>query len=104
MSWRLLPLLSLLVAVACGAPIEITPAMVDAAKKRSPDATHASLDRGQTLFDKRCTKCHRAPDPKAKSAEKWPSIVRKMAKRAKLAPDEERDVLDYILAVHDAAE
>ena len=100
---RVVTLLGMLVVVGCGsASANVTPAMVTAAQKRSPDATADSLEHGRSVFGKRCHACHALPKPKAKSSEEWPKVLDRMAKLAKLSDAEKKDVLDYVLAARDA--
>lgn len=94
----------MVLAIGCGASgAAVTPAMVDAAKKRSPDATEATLERGRAAFVKKCKECHTLPDPKSQTAEAWPKLVEKMGKMADLDEAARQDVLSYLLAVRDTA-
>ena len=62
--------------------------------------THAdasTLAAGRGIYLTKCASCH-APESVAEHAGKWPRIIREMAPRSKLAPDQERAVLAYVLA------
>lgn len=94
----------LLCAMGCGATSSsITPAMLDAAKRRSPGASEASLERGRAAFAKKCKECHTLPDPASKTADEWPGLVEKMGKMAELDAPARQDVLSYVLAVRDTS-
>ena len=75
---------------ACGAAYiapAVSPQLVDAGKAKWPDATLESLQRGRDTFVASCGKggfCHGLRDPHAYPADKWPSIVERMAKKADL--------------------
>lgn len=88
-------------SAACGGA-GVTPAMVSAAKKRWPDASAESLERGRALFADKCKVCHALPAPKEHSADEWPKIMDKMGKLAELDPAGREAVLRYVIAARDA--
>ncbi len=60
-------------------------------------ADASTLGAGRSLYLTKCASCH-APVTVLEHAGKWPGIIREMAPRAKLAPEQERAVLAYVLA------
>lgn len=54
---------------------------------------------GRALYTAKCHACHRMYRPDRVGPEKWPALLEKMAEKAKLTPEEEKQVLDYVLAV-----
>lgn len=87
---------------ACGGATAVSPAMLDAAKKRWPDASVESLERGRATFSKRCRECHRLPQPASHTSQEWTKILGKMSKLAKLDPEQKDDVLRYLVAAREA--
>lgn len=99
MKW---PWLSLLLAVctACASGA-VTPGMVDAAKKRWPDASAESLEKGRATFQEKCKECHALPDPAAKTPEQWSKILIKMGKLAGLDDAGRESVERYVIAARE---
>ncbi len=56
-------------------------------------------DAGQALFVGKCATCHALPDPASFGDEAWAKQVKVMIqqKNAKIAPDEERQIVEYLL-------
>jgi len=79
-------------------PGPVSPALVQQAQTRWPEATEQSLVQGRDLFVERCQRCHKLPDRRAISDERWPKILEVMAPRAKLDANQHRLVLEFILA------
>ena len=50
------------------------------------DAAFAKYDdsEGKSLFREKCAKCHAYKLPETRTAEKWPGIVDRMAKKSKI--------------------
>jgi len=74
----------------------VTPVLVSRAH-----ADASTLGAGRTIYLTKCAACH-APESVVAHAGKWPRIVREMAPRSKLAPEQERAVLAYVLAAERA--
>lgn len=91
----------LLLPPGCGGGA-VTPALVQAAQKRWPDASEQSLGRGRDLFVGKCKTCHALPAPKDHTAEEWPKLVEKMGKLAELDAAGREAVLRYVIAARDA--
>jgi len=90
-------------AGACGAGTQtVTPAMVEAARAVTPDASAESLERGRVAFSKKCHDCHPQPDPKSKTPEQWSKILEKMGKLAGLDSRTKQDVLGYVIGARAA--
>jgi len=103
---RLLVLVTLsLAAAAAGcifpkagpAPGPVTSADVDRARYRWPDAERGALTDGRELFVSRCNGCHGYPALTAVPEASWPSIVEKMARKAKLSREQGDHVLRFVL-------
>jgi cytochrome c5 len=64
----------------------------------------AQYQRGREIYVGRCAKCHAVKPVNAYAAEDWASrIMPKMAKKAKLTPEEKETVLAYVLAARESA-
>ena len=60
--------------------------------------------RGREIYVGRCAKCHAVKAVNAYAAQDWASrIMPKMAKNAKLTPEEKETVLAYVLAARESA-
>ena len=62
-----------------------------------PPAT-PETEGGRALYSGKCHSCHRLYAPSRVSPEKWPALMEKMAVKAKLTPEEEKEILAYVLA------
>jgi cytochrome c5 len=97
-----------LVALACGLALTAAcsaalrhPTPEDAAlvAPRWPGTTLADLQRGRTLYVRRCSGCHNLYLPRAYAPERWPRLVDRMAEKARLGPREQEDVTRFLVAV-----
>jgi cytochrome c2 len=61
-----------------------------------PPAT-AETEGGRALYAGKCHSCHRLYAPSRVAPEKWPALMEKMAVKAKLTPEEEKEILAYLL-------
>jgi mono/diheme cytochrome c family protein len=66
-----------------------------------PPAT-PETEGGRELYAGKCHGCHRLYAPSRVAPEKWPALMEKMAAKAKLTPQEENDILAYVLAAGSA--
>lgn len=57
----------------------------------------AAADDGQGLFEKRCTACHKLPDPGQPPPRGWAEQLELMAPLARLKEDQKQSVLDYLM-------
>ncbi|MEE8426944.1 MAG: cytochrome c [Woeseiaceae bacterium] len=55
-------------------------------------------DVGQNLFEKRCTACHKLPDPGQPPPQGWAEQLDLMAPLARLKKDQKQSVLDYLMS------
>lgn len=91
-------------AIGCGypkggtVPGPVSPTLVQQAQTRFPESTEQSLTQGRELFVGNCSRCHKLPDRRAVAEEKWPTIVNRMAKKAKLDDAQHKLVLQFILS------
>ncbi|MEY2536879.1 MAG: hypothetical protein QOG67_619 [Verrucomicrobiota bacterium] len=61
----------------------------------------AELEQGRSLFVSRCIECHTLPAISRYTAEEWPRLIDRMAKRASLKPDQRKAILAYILTARE---
>lgn len=91
---------TLLSLVACAGKVpHPTPLHVQRAQQRWPGLTREDLEVGRTLYLSKCSGCHTLVLPARLIAERWPPILDKMKKLAKLSDPEKEQVLHYILAI-----
>jgi len=83
------------------APTELDARRVTA---RFPGVKTADLEHGRSLYAVRCSRCHDLFDPGAYSASHWETSVHEMNSRAGLSNDEERLVIQYLVAVASRSE
>jgi len=74
-------------AVACHSSVKIG----DTKYKKS-DAT-----AGQTIYEGKCTKCHKAKPVDNFTPERWTGILEKMVPKAKLDDTEKQQVTAYVM-------
>jgi hypothetical protein len=89
------------VAVAgCAAALrQATPEDAVRLAPRWPGTTLADLQRGRSLYVRRCSGCHNLFLPRAFPAERWPGLVDDMAAKARLAPGARDDVVRFLVAL-----
>lgn len=80
------------------APGPVSPATLQAATTRWPESTSESLETGRAAFLGNCNKCHGYPDVHKVGEGEWPSIVKRMGKKAGLDEGQKELLLHYILA------
>jgi mono/diheme cytochrome c family protein len=100
---RLLPValvVGALAAAGCAAALrQATPEDAVRLAPRWPETAVADLQRGRSLYVRRCSGCHNLVLPRAFPAERWPGLVDGMAARARLGPGEREDVARFLVAV-----
>jgi hypothetical protein len=91
---------SLGVTSACAAALR-HPLPQDAAllAPRWPGTTLADLERGRSLYVRRCSGCHQLFLPGGHPPGAWPRIVDDMATKARLDPRERDDVVRFLVAL-----
>jgi mono/diheme cytochrome c family protein len=103
-STRAAAVLALLVgcvaATACAAALP-APSELDAKRvtSRWPGVKTADLEHGRSLYAMRCSRCHELYDPGSYPPGHWETAVREMTTRSGLSGDEERLVVQYLVAV-----
>jgi mono/diheme cytochrome c family protein len=80
----------------------VTPSDAIAASARWPGTTVADLQQGQRKYADHCSTCHALYRPEAFPAQKWQGFVAEMVVRAKLGPDDVRDIVRYLVTAADA--
>jgi hypothetical protein len=90
---------ALAVAGACVTLPQPTPSDVDRARRRWPEASLDSLSLGKHTYETRCSGCHRLYAPSAHPPEQWARAISEMAARAKLRPEEELAVLQFLVTL-----
>jgi len=78
-------------------PGPVTAADVDRGRYRWPDVDQRSLVQGRDLFASHCNACHDYPLVTSVPEGDWPSIVEKMARKAKLSREQAQLVLRFVL-------
>lgn len=51
---------------------------------------------GKAIFKEKCAKCHGYRLPETRTTEKWPGIIDRMARKAKLTEDQKAAVLAFV--------
>ena len=64
-----------------------------------PPAPDPSLEPGRALYAAKCQGCHRLRPPSKIDPVKWPSILEKMAVKAKLSPEQKAQIDAYVSSV-----
>ncbi|HTB32278.1 MAG TPA: hypothetical protein VK808_09655 [Bacteroidia bacterium] len=67
-----------------------------------PGTTLDNLNQGYSIFDDKCTDCHRTKRPQDFTADEWKVIMHKMGRKAKLDSNQYNLVLHYILTKREA--
>lgn len=62
-------------------------------------APEPSFEPGRALYAGKCQGCHRLRQPSKIDPRKWPSILDKMAVKAKLTPEQKLQIDAYVSAV-----
>ena len=95
-----LVLASALAAAACAAALRHpTEADARAVAPRYPGTTAGDLERGRSLYVRRCAGCHTVPLPGAHTPAEWPGVIGEMAARARLSAQERADIERFLVAV-----
>lgn len=76
-----------------------SPDQVRFAADRWPGTTEENLARGRRLYVARCGGCHNLYLPGSVAAPRWPDVMNEMAPLSKLSPDEQEEILRYLMAV-----
>lgn len=80
---------------------------VEYAGRNGQVTTISALKVGRKLYIGRCSSCHSLTKPGALTPADWPEMVARMADNAKINPDQQRAITQYLVsisaAVHDTA-
>lgn len=87
---------------------DTTQADVERAQVYYPGMTVASFSEAKSLYELSCGNCHGLKKPSGQSEEKWRSIMPRMVvkankKGASLTPENEKQLLAYVLTMRTAA-
>lgn len=97
---RLTACLALAGPIACAAALrQPTPQDARSAAARWPDTTLKDLERGRSLYVRRCSGCHTLHLPSERRADEWPTLVEKMSRKARLTPDQRVDITRFVVAL-----
>ena len=95
-----LVLASALAAAACAATLRHpTEADARAVAPRYPGTTAADLERGRSLYVRRCAGCHTVPLPGVHTPAEWPEVIGEMAARARLSAQDRADIERFLVAL-----
>jgi hypothetical protein len=100
--WRLIRGGLLGAALAAGACVTLPqplPSDVERARQRWPEASLESLSLGKHTYETRCSGCHRLYAPAMHAPEQWARAISEMSARARLRPEEEQAVLQFLVTL-----
>lgn len=60
----------------------------------------ASSEQSRKLYVTKCAKCHKLYDPAAYSDERWEHWVKNMGKKARLKPEQQRELERYLQSTY----
>jgi cytochrome c5 len=86
--------LLIVASVACTTQIY---APTEANVNKVQPATLAELQQGHDLFQTKCGKCHKLPQPGKHAKDDWTKILVKMAPKAKLTAEQSDLVYKYVV-------
>ena len=87
-------------AVACAAALrQPTERDVQSATPHWPGTTLKDLQRGRSLYVRRCSGCHTLYLPTAYDAEVWPSLVESMSGKAALNHEQQADITRFVVTL-----
>jgi mono/diheme cytochrome c family protein len=72
---------------------------VASAERHGQVTTLATLKVGRKLYIGRCSSCHGLKDPASLAPADWPEMVGRMADNAKINPDQQRAITQYLVSV-----
>ena len=76
---------------------------VEYAGRHGQVTTLSALKVGRKLYISRCSSCHGLKDPDSLSPQDWPEMVGRMAENAKINPDQQRAITQYLVSVSAAS-
>ena len=93
---------TILLLAACAskkATISLSESDASRAAAKYPGASLASLQKGKTLYEENCGKCHGLKSPTAYNEEQWGKHVKRMAPKAKIDKPTEDLILQYVVTM-----
>lgn len=99
-----LTIFSLMGCAGTGAIPIPTEKHVDFAARNGQATSLEALTLGRQLYLQRCSECHHLKRPAFLPHHEWPEMVRKMAKEAKINPDQQLVITQYLVAASAAIE
>lgn len=69
------------------------------AAAKYPGASLASLQKGKTMYEENCSKCHGLKSPTAYNEEQWGKHVKRMAPKARIDKPTEDLILQYLVTM-----
>ena len=72
---------------------------VELAGRNGQVTTLATLKVGRNLYIGRCGACHSLKNPASLTPADWPDMVGRMADNAKINPDQQRAITQYLVSV-----
>ncbi len=70
-----------------------------AAGAQWPHTAVVDLERGRTVYVRRCSGCHTLYLPSAYAPEDWPALVEAMSGKARLTPEQQADVTRFVVTL-----
>ena len=91
---------AILIFASCSSKIiTLTQADADRAAKTNQNVTLTSLQEGQKLYSITCNQCHGLKTPQSRTKEKWMKVIPKMSVKAKINPEQEELITQYLLTM-----
>jgi len=72
---------------------------VELAGRNGQVTTLEALKVGRSLYIGRCGACHSLKDPAFLDPQDWPGMVERMSENAKLNPDQQRAITQYLVGI-----
>ena len=93
---------TLLFLAACASKkttVTLSDADATRAAAKYPGSSLASLQKGKTLYEDNCGKCHGLKSTTAYNEEQWGKHVKRMAPKAKIDKPTEELILQYVVTM-----
>jgi hypothetical protein len=92
--------LAFLAGGGCAAGLrQPVPGDVGSAAPAWPGTTLGDLQRGRSLYVRRCSSCHTLYLPSAYRPQSWPALVESMSEKARLTTAQERDITRFVVTL-----
>ena len=93
---------AILMLAACASKkvtVSLSEADGSRAAAKYPGASLASLQKGKTLYEENCGKCHGLKSPSEYNEEQWGKHVKRMAPKARIDKPTEDLILQYVVTM-----